>query len=260
MVVRPGEDQPKAVEETEIMKLKAMMAAGAAALAMGSMGADAASYSGNVAVATDYVFRGISQTQERPAIQGGFDATFDSGIYAGIWASNVNFGTDASTEMDYYGGYSGSFGCASCSYKIGFIYYDYDGDPQFDYVEAAASVTYGGLTIGLNYSPEYLGDGTTDAVGDEVEFYYPYANYSYALPADFTLALHVAMNIMSEDGVFEPGEDEYTEWSLGVSRTFAEIGGITLGLTYWDTTVDDLFGVDADDADARVVFSASKAL
>lgn len=242
------------------MKLKTMMTAGAAALVMGSAGVHAASYTGNVAVATDYVFRGISQTQERPAIQGGFDATFDSGIYAGIWASNVNFGTDASTEMDYYGGYAGTFGCSACSYKIGFIYYDYDGDPQFDYVEAAASVTYGGLTVGLNYSPEYLGDGTTDAVGDEVEFYYPYANYSYALPADFTLALHVAMNIMSEDGVFEPDEDEYTEWSVGVSRTFEEIGGITLGLTYWDTTVDDLFGVDADDADARVVFSASKAL
>jgi len=242
------------------MKLKAMMTAGAAALVMGSAGVHAASYTGNVAVATDYVFRGVSQTLERPAIQGGFDATFDSGIYAGIWASNVNFNTDASTEMDYYGGFSGTFGCTSCSYKIGFIYYDYDGDPQFDYVEAAASVTYGGLTVGLNYSPEYLGDGTTDAVGDEVEFYYPYANYSYALPADFTLALHVAMNIISEDGVFEPEEDEYTEWSVGVSRTFEEIGGITLGLTYWDTTVDDLFGVDADDADARVVFSASKAL
>ncbi len=89
------------------MKLKAMMTAGAAALVMGSAGVDAASYTGNVAVATDYVFRGVSQTQERPAIQGGFDAAFDSGIYAGIWASNVNFGTDTSTEMDYYGGYLG---------------------------------------------------------------------------------------------------------------------------------------------------------
>ena len=80
------------------MKLKAIMAAGAAALAMGSAGASAATFSGNVAVATDYVFRGVSQTQERPAIQGGFDAAFDSGFFAGIWASHVDFGTDASTE------------------------------------------------------------------------------------------------------------------------------------------------------------------
>ena len=243
------------------MKLKAMMTAGAAALVMGSAGVNAASYTGNVAVATDYVFRGISQTQERPAIQGGFDAAFDSGFFAGIWASNVDFGTDSSAEMDYYGGYSGTFGCSSCSYKLGYYYYDYDGDPQFDYQEVAASVTYGGLTVGLNYSWEYLGEGTTDALGDEVEFYYPYANYTYALPWwDVSLALHVGQNLMSDDGVFEPDEDQYTDWSVGLSRTFTEIGGITLAVTYYDTTVDDLFGVDADDAEARVVFAASKAL
>lgn len=243
------------------MKLKAIMAAGAAALAMGSAGASAATYTGNVAVATDYVFRGVSQTQERPAIQGGFDAAFDSGFFAGIWASNVNFGTDSSAEMDYYGGYSGSFGCSSCSYKVGYYYYDYDGDPQLDYQELAASVTYGGLTVGLNYSWEYFGEGTTDAIGDEVEYFYPYANYTYALPWwDMSLALHVGQNLMSDDGVFEPDEDQYTDWSVGLSRTFTEIGGITLGLTYYDTTIDDLYGVDADDADARVVFAASKAL
>lgn len=243
------------------MKLKAIMAAGAAALAMGSAGAGAATYSGNVAIATDYVFRGVSQTQERPAIQGGFDAAFDSGFFAGIWASNVDFGTDASTEMDYYGGYTGSFGCSSCSYKVGYYYYDYEGDPQLDYQELAASVTYGGLTVGLNYSWEYFGEGTTDAIGDEVEYFYPYANYTYALPFwDMSLALHVGQNLMSDDGVFEPDEDQYTDWSVGLSRTFTEIGGITLGLTYYDTTIDDLYGIDADDADARVVFAASKAL
>jgi uncharacterized protein (TIGR02001 family) len=243
------------------MKLKAMMTAGAAALVMGSAGVHAASYTGNVAVATDYVFRGISQTQERPAIQGGFDAAFDSGIFLGTWASNVNFGTDASTEMDFYGGYAGTFGCSSCSYKVGYYFYDYDGDPQFDYSEVAASVTYGGLTVGMNYSWEYLGEGTTDAIGNKVDFYYPYVNYTYALPWwDLSLALHVGQNIMSDDGVFEPDEDKYTDWSVGLSRTFKEMGGITFGLTYWDTTVDDLFGVNADDADARVVFSASKAL
>lgn len=243
------------------MKLKAIMAAGAAALAMGSAGASAATFSGNVAVATDYVFRGVSQTQERPAIQGGFDAAFDSGFFAGIWASNVDFDTDASAEMDYYGGYSGSFGCSACSYKVGYYYYDYPGDPQLDYQELAASVTYGGLTVGLNYSWEYFGEGTTDAIGDEVEYFYPYANYTYALPFwDMSLALHVGQNLMSDDGVFEPDEDQYTDWSVGLSRTFTEIGDITLGLTYYDTTIDDLYGVDADESDARVVFAASKAL
>ena len=239
------------------MQLKAILTAAAATLAMSGTAAQAGNYTGNVALATDYIFRGVSQTQERPAIQGGFDAAFDNGLYAGVWASNVNFGTDASTEIDFYGGYAGQFGCASCGYKIGFIYYDYDGDPQFDYVEAALAFTWGGLTAGLNWSPEYLGDGTTDALGDEVELYYPYLNYTHALPYELTLSLHAAMNLMSEKGLFEPGEDEYTEWSIGLGKS---VGGFNFALTYWDTTIDDLYGVDSDDADARVVFSVSKSL
>ena len=167
-------------------------------------------YTANVMLASDYVFRGISQTQEKGAIQGGFDALFDNGIYAGVWASNVNFDTGAngtSTEADYYGGYTAAMGCEGCSYKIGFIYYRYEGDTKFDYIEAAGSLTFGGLTVGLNYSPEYLGDGTTDLVGDKVDFYYPYINYTYALPGDITLALHGAYNKMGEKGVFEAGQD-----------------------------------------------------
>ena len=242
------------------MNFKSIVAAGAAALALGSTAANATTYTGNVTLATDYVFRGISQTQEKGAIQGGFDAAFDSGIYAGVWASNVNFdtgGDGTSTEFDYYGGYTGSFGCSSCSYKVGFIYYRYEGDTKFDVIEAAASMTYGGLTVGLNYSPEYLGEGTTDAVGDEVAFFYPYVNYSHALPWDMTLALHAAYNDMSEKGVFEPGQDDYSEWSVGLSKA---VVGITFGLTYWDTNTHDLAGALEGDGAARVVFSATKAL
>ena len=218
------------------------------------------SYTANVMLASDYVFRGISQTQEKGAIQGGFDAAFDSGIYAGVWASNVNFDTGArgtSTEVDYYGGYSGSIGCGDCSYKIGFIYYRYEGDTKFDYIEAAGSLTFGDLTVGLNYSPEYLGEGTTDAVGGKVDFYYPYVNYSYALPGDISLALHGAYNKMGEKGVFEAGQNDYSEWSVGLSKDF---NGFVLGLTYWDTNTHDLYSPLDGDGGARVVFSLSRAL
>ena len=232
-----------------------------AVLALFSIGAAAEdTYTANVTMASDYVFRGISQTQEKGAIQGGFDAALDNGIYGGVWASNVNFDTGAngtSTEVDYYGGYSGTLGCGSCAYKIGFIYYRYEGDTKYDYIEAAASLTYGGLTAGLNYSPEYLGSGTTDAVGDEVGFYYPYINYTYALPMDITLALHGAWNGMSEKGVFEAGKDDYSEWSVGLTKA---IKGFTFGLTYWDTNTHDLYVPLAGDGSARVVFSLNRVL
>ena len=239
------------------MQLKAIVTLAAATLVMSAPVAQAGKYTGNVTLATDYIFRGVSQTQERSAIQGGFDAAFDNGIYAGVWASNVNFGTDASAEVDFYGGSTAQLGCSSCSYKIGFIYCGYDGDPQLDYVEAVLAFTWGGLTAGLNWSPEYIGDGTTEALGDEVKLYYPYLNYTHTLPYDLTLSLHAAMNLMSEKGVFEPGEDEYTEWSIGLGKS---VGGFNFALTYWDTTIDDLYGVAADDADARVVFSVSRSL
>lgn len=181
---------------------------------------------------------------------------FDNGIYAGVSASNVKFGTDASTEIDFYGGYAGRSGCSSCGYRIGFVYYGYYGNPQFNYVELALAFTWGDLTTGLNWSPEYLGDSTTDALGDEPELYYLYLDYTHALPRDVTLSLPTAMNLLGEKGVFEPGEDQYAEWSISLSRP---IGSFNVVLTYWDTTIDDLYGVNADDAEARVVLSVSKA-
>jgi uncharacterized protein (TIGR02001 family) len=111
--------------------------------------------------------------------------------------------------------------------------------------------------VGLNYSPEYLGDGTTDAVGDKVDFYYPYVKYNYTLPGDIALALHGAYNKMGEEGVFEAGQDDYSEWSVGLSKTF---NGFTAGLTYWDTNTHDLAGALAGDGAARIVFSLSKVL
>ena len=65
-----------------------------------SAGASAATIEANVGIASDYVFRGFSQTDEEPAISGGFDYGFDNGFYLGTWASNVNFGDDASMEWD----------------------------------------------------------------------------------------------------------------------------------------------------------------
>ena len=238
--------------------------AGASALLAAAVGtAHAADFSGNVTIATDYILRGVSQTEERPAIQGGFDAAFDSGIYAGIWASNVNFdeatggASNANAEMDYYGGYSGAIGCTDCTYKLGFVYYDYHGDPGLDYLELAGSLAFSGFTLGVYYSNEYLGEGTTDLIGDEVEYWYPYLNYSYSLPWDLTLGLHVGYSDMSEKGVYEPDGDSYTDWSVGLSKSYADI---TFGLTYYDTDLDNLYGGGFEDAGARLVFSAFKAL
>ena len=64
-----------------------------------------AAVSANVSFASDYIWRGMTQS-DGPAIQGGFDYEADGGFYAGIWGSNVNFNDGAGSELDYYFGYA----------------------------------------------------------------------------------------------------------------------------------------------------------
>jgi uncharacterized protein (TIGR02001 family) len=81
----------------------------------------------NVGVVSDYRFRGLSQTMQRPALQGGFDYAHASGFYLGNWNSNVSSAVypNANLEMDFYGGYKPTFGDITAD--IGFIYYYYPG-------------------------------------------------------------------------------------------------------------------------------------
>ncbi|MCW8930992.1 MAG: TorF family putative porin, partial [Gammaproteobacteria bacterium] len=87
------------------------------------------SISANVALTTDYYFRGISQTDNDGALQGGFDWAHDSGAYAGVWASNVSFG-DTHLEFDTYAGFSNEVG--DFGYDVGVIKYNYNDTSSHD--------------------------------------------------------------------------------------------------------------------------------
>src|ERR1700755_3440562 len=106
--------------------MRNLLIAGAlmASVAPAAMAQEAVTITGNVALATDYAFRGISQTSQNPAIQGGFDAAFgSSGFYAGTWGSNVAFG--GSLELDVYAGWKTTLGPVGLD--IGVIDYLYPG-------------------------------------------------------------------------------------------------------------------------------------
>ncbi|MDP2134647.1 MAG: TorF family putative porin, partial [Sulfuritalea sp.] len=89
-------------------------------------------FTGNVGFATEYLYRGIAQTRGKPALQGGFDYAHASGLYAGVWGSNISWigdavaGASASLEIDVYGGYKGSLG-GDFGYDIGVLTYNYPG-------------------------------------------------------------------------------------------------------------------------------------
>ncbi|MBX4158944.1 TorF family putative porin, partial [Lactiplantibacillus plantarum] len=109
----------------------------------------------------DYVFRGVSQTGEDPAIQAGLDLTHGQ-FYAGAWASNVDFGDDTDAEIDVYGGYRTEAG--GFALDFGVIGYLYAGEPDgadYNYAEfkAAASRAVGPATFGaaVYYSPDFFG-------------------------------------------------------------------------------------------------------
>lgn len=208
--------------------------------------------SGNVALATDYAFRGVSQTDESPAIQGGFDATFgSSGFYAGTWASNINFGTGgANMELDVYGGYK--FAVGGVNVDVGVIGYLYPGASddaaELDYWEGYIKPSVAlskEFTLGaaIYYSPEFTGDS-----GDGV--YYE-VNGAYTVSPELSFSGAVGHQTVDTAGFFA-GEDEYTTYNIGGTYT---AGGLGFDLRYVGTDVDNVSIYDD-----RVIFSIKKAM
>lgn len=214
------------------------------------VGAFAAELSGNVTMATDYVFRGFSQTDEKPAIQGGFDVGFESGFYLGTWASNVDFGPNdagdsgAQAEWDFYAGYAFDLS-ETVSLDLTAIYFYYPGDADaLDYQEYVATLGISDFSLGLVYSPEYFGDGGPDA-------FVINADYSLGLTDVSSLDFHLGYSDADEDDFFGD-DDSYIDYMVGYNH---DVAGVTLTLAWYGTDIDD-----SDLADDRVVFSVSKSL
>ena len=209
-------------------------------------GAAAGEISGNVTLATDYSVRGWSQTTRDPAIQGGFDYATEGGLYIGVWSSNLKYGDDVSAEIDLYAGYGGEFGDGN-SFDLSVIRFEYpsEGD-SLDYIEIAGSVGIGALTLGVNVSPEYLGDGGPS-------FVYPYVGYSWAPSDAASLDFHLGLNRAEEIG--GPDEDSYIDYSVTLT---VPTGGVDLGLAVVGTNLDE--EVCGADCELRLIFSLSKSM
>ncbi|MCF8179377.1 MAG: TorF family putative porin [Sulfuritalea sp.] len=150
--------------------LFAALVAGTLSLPAAVVAADASphSFTGNVGFATDYVFRGISQTSGKPALQGGFDYAHSSGLYAGTWASNISWIADgnpgaaspnASLEIDLYGGYKGTIS-GDLGFDVGLMTYNYPGSNKTvggtilkqDTQEVYGALSYKWLTVKYSQS------------------------------------------------------------------------------------------------------------
>ena len=121
-----------------------------------------AEVSGNVALSTDYMYRGQSQTGNTPSISGGIDYGVGDNIYVGAWSSNVDFGNNVTQEIDLYGGYTGKL-AGGVSYDVGALYYLYPGaadETNFDFWEGSVGLDYSlsdriDTSVKASFSPEW---------------------------------------------------------------------------------------------------------
>lgn len=192
--------------------------------------------SANITFTSDYIFRGISQTDESFAIQGGFDYGFSNGMYVGSWASTIDDEgfNDAAAEIDLYAGMGGAFGHSDFGWNLNALYYYYPGQTgtgvDVSFLEFTPGLTYtGDLGITSSLSVAYSNDYFFES-GDS---YYYSLDASVPIPGNFTISAHVGHQSIEENATF--GVPDYTDWSLGLSTMLA---GLSWRLTYVDTNVD----------------------
>lgn len=212
--------------------------------------ASAAGFTVTPTIASDYDFRGLSQTNEgaqdgdvAPAFQVGANYGFENGIYLGAWGSNVDFGTsDPKLEIDAYVGYAAGDAAEGLGYDVGVVAYNYPSASDANYVELYAGISHGMFSGKVWYSPKYAGDA-----GDDPGFYVE-GNATVPLPANFSLLGHVGYS--TGDGVKAVIGDNYIDYSVGVGYS---ISNFSLALKYINTDLDGAY-------DQKVVLSASTTL
>jgi uncharacterized protein (TIGR02001 family) len=219
--------------------------------------ARACSFGGSVALTTDYVFRGFSQTLEDGAIQGGVEATCGR-FYFGFWGSNVDFGPIANVELDLYAGIKTKTG--PIAWDFGVIYYAYPGSisaADVDYVEVkvgASGDIWKGGTLGATvfYSPEYTFN-SGDVWTIEGSFTQVLPSVGIFSPTFSALIGHSTGGDDFRKNFLAGVDDNYTYWNVGITLGFLEKW--SLDFRYWDTNVGEIVAVPGGEsiADERFV-------
>jgi len=233
-------------------------------------------YSFNLGVTSDYVFRGISQSDNDPTIQGGVDVGY--GIaYLGWWASGVKFdpapadlnGNDANVEMDWYGGIRPTWGKAT--FDLGVIYYTYPGEgwrplatsqPQLNYVELKAGVSgelIKNLATGLTvyWSPDSFAETGSVWTIEGV------AGYTFHQVGPFTPSVTGTLGYVTGGDEYSAfnGFNHYWYWNAGLALA---VDKLTFDFRYWGTDasndMSDQLTCINDYCNDRFVFSAKVVL
>lgn len=194
----------------------------------------------NAAVSSNYIWRGLTQTANDAAVSGGIDYASESGFYVGTWASNVNYGADDiySYEHDVYFGFSGE--ADGISYDVGYLYYNYDAEANFDFAEVYGSIGMGGFSLTLSLLAHTQAD---EADGQDFGFAqasYTSIDYSTEILNGTELGFHVGYHEGDFAEAFN-GVEGYVDYGVSVAKD-----GFSFAIT--GTDLDDA-GPDAYDND-----------
>jgi len=234
---------------------------------LASASAAQAELSANVAAVSNYLWRGVSQTGDSAAIQGGIDYSHESGFYAGGWASNIDFDGDdtfadtngdgnldtvisgnskANVEIDLYAGFGGDIGDSGFGYDVGAIYYYYPGaggDSQggdLDFSEVTGSLSYGWVTGTVAYT--FWGETSDDGPFQDGDLYY---SASADLPFEyegFASSVFIGRYTFDDDGETNVGDLDYTHWGISVSKDAGDFGSFSVN--YEQTNEDQAVSTD----------------
>lgn len=199
----------------------------------------------NIGLFSQYIWRGMTQTDESLALQGGVDYAHSSGFYAGAWASNVTWTKDYgymdsnSLELDLYAGFANTIGDTGIGYNVGLLQYLYpgtgaNGAPETDATEIYGALSYNWLNAKYSYTVSDEAWGFADARGTG----YLEANADIPIgESGFTVNLHVG-TFMFDGKVNGVDNDEYdyTDWKVGVTKAWDN--GVKLGGYWTDNNAD----------------------
>jgi len=163
-----------------------------------------AALEGNIGVANNYIWRGMTQTQDQASISGGLDYSGESGFYLGTWASNVDFGVDESAtgyELDLYGGLSNEVD--GFGYDLGYIYIAYPSMDDSDFSEVYLNGTFGGLSLGFALQ--------VDADFTDEDYTYLSAGYDVEINEEWGMGFYGGKYDQKADG-------DVTHYGVSVSK------------------------------------------
>ena len=240
--------------------------------------------SGSATLTSDYRFRGVSQTDEGMAIQGGFTVSHESGFYVGTWGSNLSgWGTfgGANMELDIYAGFAFPVGEGTLDTGVTWFMYPSGADTT-DFAELYAKLSGDvgplGLTAGVAYAPsqEALGNafpvGAPADPGDKEDNLYLFGDAVYGIPdTPLSLKAHLGYSDgnpgLGPNGTSIAPTGTYFDWLIGADVSPVE--GLTLSVAYVDTSISEADAalirpnfatLDGDSiSDATIVFSITAA-